>query len=63
MRFGFIQKGNLFERPGTGPHVLMVKTLKRKEIKKEDPTSPGTNFHSESSEEPSLREEQEPVED
>jgi predicted GNAT family N-acyltransferase len=29
-RFGFAQEGDLFERPGTGPHVLMVKTLQKR---------------------------------
>jgi predicted GNAT family N-acyltransferase len=27
--FGFAQEGGLFERPGTGPHVLLVKTLQK----------------------------------
>ncbi|HEX5441752.1 MAG TPA: GNAT family N-acetyltransferase [Ktedonobacterales bacterium] len=27
-RFGFAQKGDLYERPGTEPHALMVKTLR-----------------------------------
>ena len=26
-RFGFVQEGDLFDQPGTGPHVLLVKTL------------------------------------
>jgi predicted GNAT family N-acyltransferase len=26
-RFGFAQEGDLFDQPGTGPHVLLVKTL------------------------------------
>jgi GNAT superfamily N-acetyltransferase len=27
-RFGFAQEGDLYERPGTGLHALMVKTLR-----------------------------------